>query len=156
MSANIIRQLEEMVGQPVPTAWQNLLKDYPASLRTARRAIDDSDEEGCVHQVELLDDLAGVLFLNQECRANSILDPEGHVFFWPEQLLVIGETGGGDYYCLDTECPDDEVIQFDHQATEFDVIADSLQEFVAILEETFLDDTSVDETQPLEQSTDDS
>jgi len=124
----------------LPTAWLDLLQNYPPSLRTARRAVDDSEAEGCVHQVELLDDLTGVLFLNQECRADSILEPEGHVFFWPEQLLVIGETGGGDYYCLDTESPDDEVIQFDHQATEFEVVADSLKEFVAILEETFLEE----------------
>ena len=140
MSAEIIAQLEQMVGSSLPAAYLELLSNYPGSLRTARRAIDDSDSEGSVHQVELLDDWAGILFLNQESRSDSILEPEGHVFFWPEQLLVIGETGGGDYYCLDTESPDDEVIQFDHQATEFDVIADSLKEFVTILEETFLEE----------------
>lgn len=142
MSAEIIAQLEQMVGTPLPPAYLKLQSHYPEELRAARRAIDDSDAEGCVHQVELLDDWRGVLFLNQESRADSILEPEGHVFFWPEQLLVIGETGGGDYYCLDTESPDDEVIQFDHQATEFEVIADSLKEFVTILKETFLEETN--------------
>lgn len=140
MSSAIIQQLKEIVGTELPPAYLKLLADYPASLLSARRALDESDTEGCVHEVELVSDVAGVLFLNRECRANSIMEPEGLEFFWPEQLLVIGETGGGDYYCLDTESPDDEVIQFDHQATEFEVIADSLKEFVAILEETFLAD----------------
>ena len=38
---------------------------------------------------------------------------------------------------MDVEGQEEGVIQFDHQAVVFEVIADSLSEFIKILEETF-------------------
>ena len=64
-------------------------------------------------------------------------EPEGLEFFWPEQLLIIGETGSGYYYCIDVDCEEEGVIQFDHQSVSFEIVADSLDDFVELLVETF-------------------
>lgn len=106
------------------------------------RALDDSDSEGSVADVELLENIGCVLALNLEARDESVAEPEGLEFFWPDQLLIIGETGAGDYYCIDVEGQEEGVIQFDHQSVAFEVIADSLDEFIEILEETFSESAS--------------
>lgn len=137
MTENAIQQLQQLLGQDLPDDYLSLLEVYPASLSSARRAVDETETEGMVCQVEFLDDLESVLVLNLECRADSVAEPDGLEFFWPEQFLVIGETGGGDYYCVDVDGDVDGVMQFDHMAVQFEVVADSLQEFVEILEDTF-------------------
>ena len=137
MSENAIQQLNQLLGQVPPPDYLAILANYPSSLLTAKRSIDETDEEGMVCNVELLDDLDSVLQLNVECRTDSVMEADGGIFFWPEQFLVIGETGGGDYYCVDVDGDVEGVMQFDHQSVQFEVVADSLQEFVEILEDTF-------------------
>lgn len=139
MSNDAIHQLEQLLGQRLPENYLLAMKDYPDSLTRACRSIDDSEMEGFVSEVEFVRDFECVLYLNVETRSDSVQEPGGLEFFWPEQFLVIGETGGGDYYCVDVEGEVEGVMQFDHQAVQFDVVADSLQEFVEILEETFCD-----------------
>ena len=59
--------------------------------------------------------------------------------------MVIGETGDGDYYCIDTDGEHEGVLQFRHYSVEFEVIADSLNDFVEMLMDAFVARTSVDE-----------
>ena len=122
----------------MPPAYLQFLDAYPESLRQARRALDDSDSEGTVAEVELIADLPAVLEINLEVRADSVPEPDGLEFYWPEQFLVIGETGSGDYYCIDVEGDVDGVMQYDHQNVGFEVVADSMDEFVEMLVETFI------------------
>ncbi len=142
MTSDSIQQLTEMMGCPLPEDYLELLGNYPDVLRKAMRALDNTDSEGSVADVELLEHLSCVLELNVEAREESVTEPEGLEFFWPEQLLVIGETGSGDYYCIDVDRQEEGVIQFDHQSVSFDVIADSLSEFIEILVETFSESES--------------
>ena len=142
MTPQILQQLTEMTGSPPPESYLHLLANYPDVLRQARRAIDDSESEGTVADVELIVTPESILKINLEARQESVTEPEGLEFSWPEQLLIIGETGGGDYYCIDVEGEVEGILQFDHQSVGFDVIADSLAEFVEILEETFCLDTT--------------
>ena len=130
--------MTELTGIQLPDWYLSFLDDYPSVLRTARRSIDDSEQQGFVCNAELLEDEADVLTLNLEVRAESVESPDGMIFFWPDQMLVIGETGFGDYYCIDAAEEVEGVIQFDHQAVQFEVIADSLEEFVEILVDTFV------------------
>lgn len=136
-SSDAKSELETMLPAAVPDDYLKLLSDYPPTLLNARRAIDDSNDEGLVSQVELQIDLRAVLELNLEAREDSVPDPEGIERLWPDQFLIVGETGGGDYYCIDVLNEVDGVMQYDHQAVEFQQIADSLAEFVEILEDTF-------------------
>lgn len=138
MTTEILEHLKSLCGASVPDFYLRFLAAYPAALKSATRALDESDSEGMVSDVELLADLSSVLELNLESRADSVPEPDGFEFFWPEQFLVIGETGGGDYYCIDVEGEVDGVMQYDHQNVGFEVVADSLDEFVEMLVETFI------------------
>lgn len=138
MSPEIIRDLEQLCDARLPVEYIKLLSLYPSILATACRADSGDDSEGIVSEVELFSSPVDVLEINREVRAVSILDPEGREFRWPDQLLVIGETGDGDYYCVDLDGEHAGVLQFRHHAVEFEVIADSLEEFIEMLIESFV------------------
>jgi hypothetical protein len=138
MSPEIVQDLEHLCDAQLPVEYRHLLKSYPSILATACRADSGDDSEGFVSEVELLSSPADVLVINREVRAVSILDPEGQEFRWPDQLLVIGETGDGDYYCVDLDGEHAGVLQFRHHAVEFETLADSLEEFVDMLTESFV------------------
>lgn len=139
MSTSALDQLVEMLGQPLPDGYLNLLRDYPEVLKNVPRAIDNSDSEGTIEEVELIRDLECVLEINREARDGSVPDPEGVEHLWPDQLLVIGETGEGDYYCLDVDEPNPCVMQFNHMSVVFEVIAEDLQDFVQMLVEVMVE-----------------
>lgn len=138
MSFDALSELETLFQAPVPTAYRVVLTNYPEALRGAVRADDGSDSEGLVSEAELLADPAEVLRINREVRLDSILDPEGREFRWPAPFLVIGETGDGDYYCVDTAGEHEGVLQFRHHAVEFEPVADSMDEFIELLVECFV------------------
>ena len=139
MSKAAIEQLVKILGQPLPSEYLRVLADYPSVLKNVPRAIDNSDSEGTIEDVELIRDLNSVLEINQEARDGSVPDPEGIEHFWPDQLLVIGETGEGDYYCLDVDEPKPCVMQFNHQSVVFEIVAEDLQDFVEILVEVMVE-----------------
>ena len=150
MNPQFRQELSRICNAALPADYVALLDSYPGILRSATRADDKGDSEGTVAEVELLASLDDVIEINREVRIGPILDPEGQEFRWPGQLLVIGETGDGDYYCVDTDGEHAGVLQFRHHAVEFEIIADSLDEFVEMLVESFvtgseLDDDSDDE-----------
>ena len=132
-----LQSLSEMCGDLIPKDFVRLIQDYPPALQHAVRAEDGTLAEGYVSNVELLSDPRDILSINQEARLSSILAPDGEEFFWPEQLLIIGETGAGDYFCLDTSGEHEGVLQFLHHSVEFEQIAESLAEYVDMLIETF-------------------
>lgn len=138
MKPEIIQDLEALCEAPLPAEYVQLLESYPPLLRAAVRADSGDDSEGIVSEVELYLSPLDVLEINHEVRAIAILDPEGQEFRWPDQLLVIGETGDGDYYCVDLDGEHAGVLQFRHHAVEFEVVADSLDEFVEMLTESFV------------------
>lgn len=144
MSEELLRHLAWLCGDDVPASYLSLLAHYPPQLLAAVRSDDNPDDDRCVADVELLARLADVIAINEEARAISLLNPDGEEFFWPEQLLIIGETGSGDYYCLDVtgECPG--VLQYRHQPMEFEVIADTLEEFVELVLSAFGESSAVE------------
>lgn len=139
MSNSAIEQLVEMLGHPLPSDYLRMLDGYPEVLIGVLRAIDNSDSEGTIEEVELIRDLDSVLEINKEARTGSVPDPEGVEHFWPDQLLVIGETGEGDYYCIDVDEPKPCVMQFNHQSVIFEVVAEDLQDFVEMLVEVMVE-----------------
>ncbi len=134
---NALNQLRDLTGFDIRDDYTALLEEYPARLLNIPRADDGSAEEGQVSSVELLCDPVDVLDINQEVRSSSVLDPEGHEFHWPDQVLVIGENGDGDYYGIDLGGEHPGVLFFDHQTVEFEEITDSLSEYVQLLQESF-------------------
>jgi len=149
MTPQILDQITELVGNVPPEEYLSLLINYPEALTSINRAIDESTSEGTVADVELIRDPESILEINREARVDSVLDPNGLEFFWPDQFLIIGETGAGDYYCIDVDQEVAGVMQFDHHSIGFEVVADSLNEFVEILEESFTGEWA-DEDEPEE------
>ena len=148
MDSLILQQLEQLCEAPLPAEYLQRLQCYPQALQSANRADDGSDAEGTAADVEFLISHREILNINLEVRGCSILDPEGQEFRWPDQLLVIGETGDGDYYCVDTDGEHEGVLQFRHYAVEFEVIADSLDDFVEMLMQAFVErSTTGDDTE---------
>ena len=158
MSLDAFAELETLCQAPVPTACRAFLTKYPEALRGAVRADDGSDVEGLVSEAELLADPVEVLRINREVRLDSILDPEGREFCWPTPFLVIGETGDGDYYCIDASGEHEGVLQFRHHAVEFETVADSMDEFIELLVECFvtgIDAEDIDDEDADEEDSDD-
>lgn len=143
MSFDAFSELETLCQAPLPTACRAVLTSYPDALTGAVRADDGSDVEGFVSEAELLADPVEVLRINREVRLESILDPEGREFRWPASFLVIGETGDGDYYCIDAAGEHEGVLQFRHRTVEFEPVADSMDEFIELLVECFV--TGIDD-----------
>lgn len=138
MSTDIIARLTDLMGFAPPDSYLNVLQNYPSVLMYAMRALDDSDAEGTVADVEFMSSLESVLALNCEARSDALVQPDGVELLWPEQFMIIGETGSGDYYCIDVLDEVEGVIQYDHQAVQFEVCADSLDEFIEMLVDTFI------------------
>jgi len=148
MHLEAISLLEKLCEAPLPASCRAVLMDYPEALRGAVRADDGSDSEGLVSQAELLADPGDVLRINREVRVETVSDPEGREFCWPTHFLVIGETGDGDYYCVDVAGKHEGVLQFRHRSVEFETVADSVNEFIELLVECFvtgIDDLDEDE-----------
>ena len=140
MSRESLKQLEALCGGPLPAAWIRLMKHYPEVLRTALRSDDGDLADGTVSRVELQVSWKDVVALNHEVRKSLILDPNNEEFHWPQQLLVIGETDEGDYFCLDTTSEHAGVLQFKHLEVEYDELTESLDEFVEMLIESYVTD----------------
>jgi len=137
MGSECLADLERLCEATLPADYIELLNGYPPQLLCVVRAEDGSASEGMVSDVELLADPIRVVAINREVRLGTVHDPDGNEFRWPDQLLVIGETGDGDYYCVDCDGEHPGVLQFRHHPVEFEFIADSLQEFVELLLESF-------------------
>lgn len=140
MRNQIRSQLQQLCGCPLPDQWLHLISNYPPALLTASRGPDDQTDEGTVSQVELLADDSAILQINLEVRAETWLDPRGAAFNWPPSHLVIGETGDGDYFCIDAAAAAPAVLQYRTQAVTFEIAAESLEEFVDMLFVAFTED----------------
>ncbi len=145
MNSDAISQLENLCQAPIPSACRAVITDYPEALLGVPRADAGSDPEGFVAEAELLADPEAVLRLNLEVRKESILNPDGHEFCWPMTFLVIGETGDGDYYCVDTVGEHQGVMQFRHHTVEFEMVAESMPDFIDLLVECFVEGDGVDD-----------
>lgn len=144
MQNDIQQELEVLCGSKLPPEYLALLDVYPLVLAAALRSDDGSTEDGTVADVELLSSPGDILEVNREVRNGMIYEPDGTEFFWPDRMLVIGETGDGDYYCLDTEREVEGVIQYRHRPVDFIHLTESLDDFVELLIEAFVNITDED------------
>ena len=145
MTEEIVARLTELTGYRPPADYLDAVKNYPEVLKHARRAMDDSDAEGTVADVEFMNSLESVLALNCEARSDALMRPDGIEQLWPDQFLIIGETGSGDYYCIDMCGEVDGVMQYNHQEVQWHVCEDSLEEFVEMLVDVFMECESEDD-----------
>ena len=135
--SNTINAIQELTGFTIRDDYAQLINAFPSQLMNIQRADNGSDAEGQVNNVELMNGMTDVLDINHEVRLGSVEHPDGHEFFWPDQVLAIGENGEGDYYAIDLAGEYMGVLFFDHQRVEFEEITGSLDEYVELLQESF-------------------
>ena len=119
-------RLSEVVGRPIPQGLLAVLDSYPATLAAL------AERHGLApYERPLYPDLATVLAANEDVRAEDIWTAEGP---WPGELLDIGAEMGGDRFALLLTATPPSVHRLDHGRGRFELIARTLEDFVAALE----------------------
>ena len=100
MNTDDVKNLETQLGLALPDEWVRLMQDYPVALQNLIR----HDGIG-VREFELCNEPQLLAEFNEEVRDGLIYDSEGIAYDWPEEFLVIGDNGHGDYYCIAVNDP---------------------------------------------------
>lgn len=107
-------------------------RDYIASLK-GRLDLEGFNERDVadIESHELIHDLNRIYALNQEIRSYKAtwLVEHREPQFWPDDYLVIGDSGSGNYFCISLSGAFDGVVLFDHEMAEFTPFAPSLDDF---------------------------
>lgn len=93
MNESEIRELEIATECQLPSAYREILLHYPQRLTTLAAKLDDDEPAELFHSMESL------------FRAN-VNDAEYTKSIFPKSFFVIGESGCGDYYAIDTASAD--------------------------------------------------
>ena len=117
-----VRRIEEAFGARLPSDYRRLMMEYPRELLACGAS-----------EMELLNEPSRIIAENLRVRSGtesfSLID-------WPPRYFVIGETGSGDYYCLNMKRASSPVMLFDQFGIQFKEHAPSLDEWLpAILAE---------------------
>jgi hypothetical protein len=93
--------LQQLCGCPLPDQWLHLISNYPPGLLTASRGPDDQTEDGTVCR----SNCSQMTPLSSRSTSKSALKrgwtPAGAASTGHPHTCVIGETGDGDYFCID-------------------------------------------------------
>lgn len=132
MNREDIDLLATEFGLTLPAKWAGYMLSYPAALQGLVRpnGIGVREYEFC-HEPQLLKEL------NEDVRFGPVIDSENILYDWPEEFLVIGDNGVGDYFCIDTNDAECNVLYFDHQLGEFFELGETLDTFVECLVEQY-------------------
>jgi hypothetical protein len=114
MNADDLDALEESLGIVLPASYSRIM-----------RRLDSKPLHGPLAEL-VCTDAAGVLSLNE-----SVSGFESVAGFaeWPDELVVIGEDGVGNYYAIRHDEDDSAVLFFDHERNEIQQCAESLDDF---------------------------
>lgn len=140
MTPEDIKRIEEKFSIVAPRDWVQVMLNYPEKLATL--AMPDGS---LIREYDLCNDADFLIELNDEVRLEPITDGDYSLLEWPEPILVIGDDGGGDYFCLDVGDPEGLVWRFDHIRCQFYDYADSVTQYVAALIEAYSPDASPEE-----------
>jgi hypothetical protein len=117
MTAADIAEIEGALGFRLPNCYRAVVLNYPKAL-----ADTEAPDFG------LFDTPAAVIDANLEVRKNGYFGQP-----WPDEYVIIGENGCGDYYVIIKNAAEFTVGFADHEAMECNQFASSLDDFVAKL-----------------------
>jgi hypothetical protein len=100
----------------VPIEYLRFVADYPIL----------PDDFADVREREVFADVQKALVVNLEVRRRPPVDGAA----WPDQYFVVGESGCGDWYCLDTSHSPAPVVCWNHETAAFEPTAHSLSAFL--------------------------
>lgn len=117
MTSDDIAAIESALGFSLPQPYMLVVTNYPPALV-------HTDAPGFA----LFDDPELVIDANRMVRENGYFGEQ-----WPEQYVIIGENGCGDYYVVTKNSAKFSVGFADHEAMECNPFAANLDDFVAKL-----------------------
>jgi len=117
MTAADIAEIEEALGFILPDSYRAVVLNYPEAL-----AETEAPDFG------LFDTPTAVIDTNLEVRRNGYFGEP-----WPDQYVIIGENGCGDYYVITKNATEFTVGFSDHEAMECNLFASNLDDFIAKL-----------------------
>lgn len=117
MTSEDIATIELALGFPLPKAYVDVVTNYPRAL-----AETEAPDFG------LFDDASLVIDANRLVRNDGYFGEQ-----WPDQYVIIGENGCGDYYVVMKNANQFSVGFADHEAMECNPFASDLEEFVGKL-----------------------
>jgi hypothetical protein len=123
--------LAEMTGHACPAAWVALMTAFPESL--AARTYPGLECRVVDH--ELLADLAALVALNEDVRAEDVWgDEDEEDQPWVAERLAIGQDMSGDVVFLDTTRPNPPVQRFLVSSGRVIEMAPDIETFAAMLD----------------------
>ena len=124
MNKEQITAIETALGFRLPEAYTKVVLDYPESLKET-----EAPDFG------LLDDPNAIVDANLDVRKNGYFGET-----WPEQYIIIGQNGCGDYHVITKDATEFATGFSDHEAMECNPYASDVDDFVRKLLEEMKDD----------------
>jgi len=112
MTADDLARIQEELDVELPKTYREFVRKYPKTLLEAKRHMTKGDESPA--ELELLNDADALIACNSGVQASQGL----HDF--PAEYFVIGQSGCGDYYAIDTDDDDSPVYFWNHEIGDFD------------------------------------
>ena len=130
MNSSDVERINDTLDCELPEFYEEFLLNYPDSLLTVAKSGVNADGDAYTEgpaDLELLNHADAIISLNQEVPA---IHWENE---WPDEQFVIGDNGCGDYYTIDIDDEESPVFFFEHEQSDFDETAGSLEEFAGDL-----------------------
>lgn len=110
MTSDDVDRIEARLGVSLPPEYREFVIDYPADLGV------------CASDHEIWNQADAVIEATDRLRLGENPDVT-----WPYNMVVIGDSGCGDYYCLDISQFPSPVVCWNHEISEFECVASSIQ-----------------------------
>ncbi|PHS04347.1 MAG: hypothetical protein COA78_16780 [Blastopirellula sp.] len=126
MNESDIDTIEKLVGLPLPEEYINLLLEYPEALSSMKC------DGMCAATGELFNKANRILRENKFVRSSKFNteDAYGDLHPWKNHFLVIGDSGGGDYYAINLKNKKVVVYFWDHGTSKLEKHASSLEQHI--------------------------
>ena len=110
MTNDDVDRIEARLGVSLPSDYREFVIDYPTDLHADTYAHEIWNEPD-----PIIDATDRVRFgENPEVR-------------WPHEMIIIGDSGCGDYYCLDLSQLPSPIVCWNHEISDFEHVASSIQ-----------------------------
>src|SRR5437016_6227956 len=111
MTQSDVARIEAELGINLPVHYREFILGYPQSLREAKFAYNQEPASASF----LFDDPQLVIDLNRGMREPGLLVLDSETAPWPDEYLIIGGDGGGNYWCIKLGVRSKGVWFFEHE-----------------------------------------
>lgn len=113
-----IELIERQLAVRLPAFYVGFVTEYPLL----------PPEQADIAELALFNNPRRVITANQQIRIEGL--PEAR---WPENLLVVGESGCGDYYAIHLDGESEFILCWDHELSDFEITSHSIGAFLGQL-----------------------